>query len=122
MNASDYRGDGRDARFEVVLRFVVIAVQEVIDAEIQLDGVVELLGDAGIENGESGGDDGRILAIQAIVVDCAHAERAAPAVIAGEDQTRVGDEMRSAIDVNAMIAAAKEGIGNFGETTVEREM
>ena len=110
VNARDHRREGRDARFEVVLRLVVIAVGQVIEAEIQLDAAAELPGEAEIEDGVAGGDDRGIVAIEPVVIDGAHAERAAPAVPAGQRQGGVGDEVRRAIHIDAMIAAPEESV------------
>ncbi len=37
MNTADNRRIGRNARLEVVLRLVVIAVREIVEAKIQFD-------------------------------------------------------------------------------------
>ena len=60
------------SRFEVVLGFVVIAVEEITEPQIQLDAVSELSGKPQIEDSTSRGNNGRIVRIQPVVVDSTH--------------------------------------------------
>src|SRR5690242_18997888 len=122
MNPSDSRSIRRHAGFEVVLGFVIVAIRKVIQAEIQFDNMVDLFGQTQIEHGEPGGRDGRVIAIQAIVVDRAHAKRSAPSVPGGKRHGGIGNEMRRAIYVHAMVASLIKSIRNFGYAATERQM
>jgi hypothetical protein len=67
-----------------------------------------------IENRVAGSNDRGIVAVKAIVIDCAHPKRSAPAVPDGQCESRVCDEVRSTIHVNAMLTTFEKGIRDFG--------
>src|SRR5437764_15221161 len=72
MNTSDDWRVRCHSRFEVVLGFVVIAVEEIAKPQIQFDTVTELLGERQIEDSTSRGNNGRIVRIQPVMVDGTH--------------------------------------------------
>src|SRR5437899_527186 len=63
-----------NTRFEVVLSFVIIVVQCVIETQVQFDRPVDSLCYSGVEHGETGRDDRRIVAVQAVMIDRAHSQ------------------------------------------------
>src|SRR5581483_847297 len=88
----------------------------------QLEPAADRTGYAEIDDGVAGGHDRRVVTRQAVVIDGAHPEAAAPAGPAGKGERGVADEVRSAVDVNAMIAAAVEGVRDLGKSAVDREV
>ena len=111
MNAGNDRRIRRHSGFEVVLGFVIVAIREGYpDSDSARHMVTQLLGEAQIENGEPGSNNGRIIAIEPVVVDRAHAQRSAPAAPGRQRQAGIGNKVRRAVHINAMVAALEEGV------------
>ena len=115
VDSGDDGGIRGNARFKVVLRLVVVAAGEVVEGKVELNDVVDSLGDAEVEDGVPGGRNGRVITIEAVVVECAHARSPAPAARGRERERGVGYEMSSAVYVDAGITAAEEGIADIGQ-------
>src|SRR5262249_2128871 len=90
--------------------------------EIEFDPTRDLLHHSEIEYRVPRRDNSRVIAIEPIVVDRAHAQRTAPAMPSRQRESGVRDEMRSAVYINAMITASKKSIGDFRKAAVERKM
>src|SRR5215472_3493828 len=80
VDAGDDRRQRGHARVEVVLGFEVVAVGQVVEAQVEVDALADGAGEAEVENRMAGGDDRRVVAVEAVVIDGAHAQRPAPAV------------------------------------------
>lgn len=101
MNSRHYRCIRRDSRFEIVLGFVVVAVQEVVQAKVEFDSARNLLRQSKIEDGMARCNNSRVIAIKPIVINGAHSKRATPAMPGSERERRVRHEVRGAVHVES---------------------
>src|SRR4051812_25559978 len=65
------------------------------------------------------GHDGRIVPIQAVLVDRPHAQGTAPSLPRADGQRRVGYKMWCAVHVHTMITALVECVRDFGHPPVQ---
>src|SRR5690348_12362111 len=103
----------RDSRFEVILSLVIVAIRHIVDAELQFRNAIDLFGDPEVEYRRTGRNDGWVVSIQAVMIDSAHPEGAAPSFPSRHGEARISDEVRRTIHIYPMIAASVERIGNF---------
>src|SRR5258706_4622487 len=68
------------------------------------------------------GDDGRIFAIQAVVIDRPHPQRPAPSFPCRDCEPGVSHKMRRAIDVDAGEPASIKSISNLRQSAVDRNV
>lgn len=106
--------------FKIVLGLIIIAIQQVIEAEVELGAPRDLICDAEVEDRMTRRHNSWIITVKPIMIDRAHAKGPAPAVPGRQGQSRVRDKMRSAIHVDTMIAAFEKRICDLDQTTIER--
>src|SRR5262249_5448194 len=109
-------------RFKVILRFVVIAIGQIVEAEVDLQMPVHQLRNPRVQNGVAGGNDRRVVTVEPVMIDGAQAKGATPSPPGGHGERGVRNKVRSAVNVDPVIASGEERVRDLRRAGVQGDV
>src|SRR5712692_3306210 len=122
VNAGDTWSYRSNARIEVVLSLVIIAIGQVIECQTQLDSAANRPGKTQVKDRVTRRNNGRVLANQPVMVDRPHFDQPVPTMPRCEDQPGVRHKVRRAVHINTVIASSIKGVADFRQSAIQRKM